>query len=43
MTVIWREIRTFKITEQRLFDQAGVIRTNEWLIEVELEDKGEKF
>ena len=38
MIAIWREIETFEITEQRLVDQAGVIRTNEWLTEVELEE-----
>ena len=38
MIAIWREIGTFEITEQRLVDQARVIRTNEWLTEVELEE-----
>ena len=38
MIAIWRKIRTFVITEQRLVDQARVIRTNEWLTEVELEE-----
>ena len=38
MTGIWRKIRTFEITEQRLVDQVRVIRTNEWLTEVELEE-----
>ena len=33
---ISREIGTFEITEQRRVDQARVIRTNEWLTEVEL-------
>ena len=37
MTAIWREIGTFELTEQRLVDQARVIRTDEWLTEVELE------
>ena len=37
MIAIWREIGTFEITEQRLADQARIIRTNEWLTEVELE------
>ena len=36
MIVIWREIGTFEITEERLVDLARVIRTNEWLTEVEL-------
>ena len=36
--IIWRETGTFEITEQRLVDQARVIRTNEWLSEVELEE-----
>ena len=36
MIAIWRETGTFKITEQRLVDQARVIRTKEWLTEVEL-------
>ena len=35
---IWREIGTFEITEQRLADQAKVVRKNEWLTEVELEE-----
>ena len=34
---IWRKIGSFEITEQRLVDQARVIRTNEWLLEVELQ------
>ena len=38
MIAIWREIGTFEITEQRLVDQARVLRKNEWLIEVELEE-----
>ena len=29
MITTWREIGTFEITEQRLVDQARVIRTNE--------------
>ena len=29
MIAIWRETGTFKITEQRLVDQARVIRTKE--------------
>ena len=37
MIGIWRDIGTFEIAEQRLVDQTGVIRTNEWLSEVELE------
>ena len=37
MIAIWREIGTFELTEQRLADQARVIRTDEWLTEVELE------
>ena len=36
MVAIWREIG--EITEQRLVDQARIIRTNEWLTEVELEE-----
>ena len=38
MIPIWREIGTSEITEQRLVDQARVIRTNEWLTEGELEE-----
>ena len=38
MIAIWREIRTFEITEQRLVDQARVVSTYEWLTEVELEE-----
>ena len=38
MIAIWRDVGTFEITEQRLVDQARVIRTNEWLTEVELEE-----
>ena len=38
MIAIWREIGAFKITEQRLVHQARVVRTNEWLTEVELEE-----
>ena len=36
MVAIWREI--VEITEQRVVDQARIIRTNEWLTEVELEE-----
>ena len=42
MIAIQRELGTFEITEQGLADQARVIRTNEWLTEVELEEIGEK-
>ena len=38
MIAIWREIGTFEITEQRLVNQTRVIRINEWLSEVELEE-----
>ena len=38
MIAVWREIGTFEITEQRLVYQARVIRINEWLTEVELEE-----
>ena len=38
MIPIWREIGTSEITEQRLVDQARVIRRNEWLTEGELEE-----
>ena len=43
MIAIWREIGTFEITEQRLVDQARVVRTNEGLTEVELEEIRRKF
>ena len=36
MIAIWREIGTSEITEWRLVYQARVIRTNEWLTDVEL-------
>ena len=39
MIAIWREIGTFEITEQRLVAPPRVIRTNEWLTKVELEEK----
>ena len=38
MIAIWREIRTFETTEQRLVDQARVVSTYKWLTEVELEE-----
>ena len=38
LIAVWREIETFEITEQRLVDQLRVIRTNEWLIDMELEE-----
>ena len=38
MIAIWREIGTFEVTKQRLVDQLRIIRTNEWLIKVELEE-----
>ena len=43
MIAIWREIGIFEITEQRLVDQARVVRTNEGLTEVELEEIRRKF
>ena len=43
MITNWREIGTFEITEQRLVDQARVVRTNEWLTEVELEEVRRKI
>ena len=38
MIAIWRERGTFEITEQRHVDQARVVRTNEWLTEVDLKE-----
>ena len=38
MLNVWTEIRVFKLTEQRLADQARAIRTNGWLSEIELEE-----
>ena len=38
MTVILREIGTLEITEQRLVDPARVIKRNEWLNKMELEE-----
>ena len=43
MIAIWRERGTSEITEQRLVDQVRVVRTNEWLIEVELEESRRKI
>ena len=43
MIAIWREKETFEITEQRLVDQARVVRTNEWVTEVELEELRRKI
>ena len=34
----WKEMGVFEISEQRLADQARVIKLNEWLSEVELEE-----
>ena len=42
MIAIWREKGTFEITEQR-FNQARVVRTNEWLTEAELEEISRKI
>ena len=38
MMKIWREIGVFDVTEQRLADQTGVIRTNGWLSKAELDE-----
>ena len=38
MLNVWKEIGVFKLTEQRLADQARAIRTNGWLSEIELEE-----
>ena len=35
---IWNERQTLKVTEERLFDQARIIRNNGWLTQVELDD-----
>ena len=35
---IWKETYVFEITEQRLANQARMIRVNEWLSAVELEE-----
>ena len=35
---IWREIGLFEVTEQRLADQARVVRKNGWLSGVELDE-----
>ena len=35
---IWNERQTLKVTEQRLCDQARIIRKNDWLTQVELDD-----
>ena len=37
MHVIWNEIRGFKLTEQKLTEQARVIRTNKWISDFESE------
>ena len=38
MIAIWRERGTFEITEQRHVDQVRVVRTNEWLTEVDFKE-----
>ena len=43
MIAIWRDIGTFEITEQRLVDQVRVVRANEWLTEVELQEIAKKI
>ena len=43
MIALWRDIGTFEITEQRLVDQVRVIRANEWLTEVELQEIAKKI
>ena len=35
---IWQDIGIFEITEQRLADQVRVIKSNEWLSRVEMEE-----
>ena len=37
MHVIWNEIGDFELTEQKLVGQARAIRTNKWLLDLELE------
>ena len=37
MHAIWRERQQLEVTEQRLCDQARMIRVNGWLTELELE------
>ena len=37
---ICKDIGIFEITKQRLVDQVRVIRTNEWLTEMELQEIG---
>ena len=38
MKEIWKEIEVFSITEQRLADQAGQIRTKNWFTFIEIEE-----
>ena len=38
LIAIWREIGTFEITQKRPVDLARVMRTDEWLNEVKLEE-----
>ena len=38
MYAIWKERQNLQITEQRLCDQARMIRVNGWLTELELDD-----
>ena len=40
MIAICKDIGIFEITKQRLVDQVRVIRTNEWLTEMELQEIG---
>ena len=37
MKKIWNKIGVFPVTEQRLADQAGQIRKDKWLAEIEIE------
>ena len=38
MLTYWRELGVFSVSEQRLADQARAIKTNEWLIDIEMEE-----
>ena len=36
---IWKELNSIEITEQRMCDQARMIKKNEWITKLELENR----
>ena len=43
MKKTWDEIGVFPLTQQRFADELGMIRTNKWLTDIEIEEIRKKL